>query len=67
MFAPLKIVTNAGINHIFRRERGHTLKDWEKWYLNLSQYEVYRHDDPGIDRILKGLATLPVNFSSKYS
>lgn len=48
------------------REREGTLKHWEKWYLNISQYEVYRHDDPIMDQVLHDLATLPVVYSSKY-
>jgi len=47
------------------RERGNTLKNWELWYLNISQYEIYRHDDPIIDKLLHNLAMLPVTDSSE--
>ncbi|KAF6039878.1 hypothetical protein EB796_001801 [Bugula neritina] len=49
------------------KERGNTLKNWELWYLNISQYEIYRHDDPIIDKLLHNLAMLPVTDSKQLS
>ena len=36
------------------------------WYLNISQYELYHHDDPIIDKLLQDMATLPIVHSSMY-
>ncbi|XP_067946072.1 extracellular serine/threonine protein CG31145-like [Watersipora subatra] len=49
------------------RRPGRKLRDWELWYLNMSQYELYRHDDPIIDQLLQNMASLPIVHSYQLS
>lgn len=37
------------------KNRRSDLRPWERWYLNMSQYELYRWDDGAIDELLVGL------------